>query len=88
MSNDRSITIFFTDGSDLALSFPKQEGNPHMLAKRVQRALDSRQLAFEINNELLVVPTNNIKYLRMNPCPEMLPDTVIVGGTVKGSEQE
>ena len=88
MSNDRSITIFFTDGSDLALSFPKQEGNPHMLAKRVQRALDSRQLAFEVNNELLVVPTNNIKYLRMNPCPEMLPDTVIVGGTVKSSEQK
>ena len=86
MSNDRSITIFFTDGTDLALSFPKQEGNPHMLAKRVQKALDSRQMAFEINNELLVVPTNNIKFLRIDPCPEMLPDTVIVGGTIKSSE--
>ena len=32
-----------------------------MLAKRVQAALDSRQLAFEMNNELLVIPTNNIK---------------------------
>ncbi len=86
MSNDRSITIFFTDGTDLALSFPKQEGNPHMLAKRVQMALDSRQMAFEINNELLVVPTNNIKFLRMDPCPDMLPDTVIVGGTIKSTE--
>ena len=88
MSSDRSITLFFTDGTDLELSFPKQEGNPHMLAKRVQKALDSRQLAFEINNELLVVPTNNIKFLRINPCPEMLPDTIIVGGTIKSSEQE
>ena len=83
MSNERNITIFFTDGSDLKLTFPKQEGNPHLLAKRIQAALDSRQLAFEIDNELLVIPTNNIKYLQINPCPEMLPETVIVGGAIK-----
>ena len=83
MSNERNIMIFFTDGSDLALTFPKQEGNPHLLAKRVQAALDSRQLAFEIDNELLVIPTNNIKYLQINPRPEMLPETVIVGGAIK-----
>jgi hypothetical protein len=83
MSNERNITIFFTDGSDLKLTFPKQEGNPHLLAKRVQAALDSRQLAFEIDNELLVIPTHNIKYLQINPCPEMLPETVIVGGAIK-----
>jgi len=82
MSNERNITIFFTDGSDLALTFPKQEGNPHLLAKRIQAALDSRQLAFEVNNELLVVPTNNIKYMKINPSPEMLPDTVIVGAAI------
>jgi hypothetical protein len=52
MSNERNITIFFTDGSDLALTFPKQEGNPHLLAKRIQAALDSRQLGFEIDGEL------------------------------------
>jgi hypothetical protein len=54
-----------------------------MLAKRVQAALESPKLAFEIDNELLVIPTNNIKYLRVSPCPEMLPDTVILGGAIK-----
>ena len=83
MSNERNITIFFTDGSGLALTFPKQDGIPHLLAKRIQAALDSRQLAFEIDGELLVVPTNNIKYLQLNPSPEMLPDTVIVGAAIK-----
>jgi hypothetical protein len=83
MSNERNISIFFTDGSDLALTFPKQDGNPHLLAKRIQAALDSRQLAFEIDGELLVVPTHNIKYLQFNPCPEMLLDTVIVGAAIK-----
>jgi hypothetical protein len=83
MADERNITLFFTDGSELALTFPKQAGNPHMLAKRVQAALESPKLAFEIDNELLVIPTNNIKYLRLSPCPEMLPETVIVGGAIK-----
>ena len=85
MSNERDLTIFFTDGSNLSLTFPEQGGNPHLLAKRVQAALESTQLAFEIDNELLVVPTHNIKYLRMKPSPEMLPETVIVGAAVKVS---
>jgi hypothetical protein len=45
MSSERNITIFCNDGSDLALTFPRQEGNPHLMAKRVQTALESRQLA-------------------------------------------
>ena len=53
------------------------------MAKRVQAAQYSRQLAFEIDNELLVIPTHNIKYLQLSPCPEMLPETVIVGGAIK-----
>ena len=83
MSDDRHVTLFFTDGSELSLTFPKQPGNPHMLAKRIQAALDSSKLAFEIDNELLVIPTHNVKYLRVAPCPEMLPDTVIIGGAIK-----
>ena len=85
MSEDRKLTLFFTDGSELALSLPKQAGNPHLLAKRVQSALESPTLAFEIDNELLVIPTHNIKYLQLKPCPEMLPETVIVGGAIEAS---
>jgi len=85
MSNERNITIFFNDGSDLELTFPEQEGNPLLLGKRIQAVLDSKQLAFEIDNELLVVPMHNIKYLQLSPCPEMLPETVIVGGAIKTS---
>ena len=83
MSNERNLTIFFTDGSDLSLTFPEQGGNPHLLAKRVQAALESQQMAFEIDNELLVVPMHNVKYLQMSPSPDMLPESVIVGAVVK-----
>lgn len=82
MSNQRSLTICFTDGSDLKVTFPKQDGNPHLLAKRVQTALDARQLAIEVDNELLVIPIDNIKYFKMSPSPEKLPETVILGGSI------
>ncbi len=86
MSDKRSLTIFFTDGSNLSVTFPKQGGNPHLLAKRVQQALDSRQLAIEIDNELLMIPIDNIKYMRVSPSPEMLPDTVILDGALKNDD--
>ena len=83
MPDERVLNIFFTDGSDMTLTFPEQGGNPHLLAKRVQSALDAKQLAIEIDNDLLVIPTNNIKYMRVSPGPEMLPETVILGGAIK-----
>ena len=53
------------------------------MAKRVQTALDLSQLPLEIDNELLVIPMHNTRYLQSSPCPEMLPETVIVGGAIK-----
>ena len=49
----------------------------------VPAKLDSRQLALEIDSELPGISANNIEYLQMNPCPEMLPENFIVGGTIK-----
>jgi hypothetical protein len=82
MSNQHSLTIYFTDGSDLMVNFPKQDVNPRLLAKRVQTALDARQLAIEVDNQLLVIPIDNIKYFKMSPSPEKLPETVILGGSI------
>jgi hypothetical protein len=49
----------------------------------VQKALDANQLAIEIGDEFFVIPMNNIKYLQVNPRPDILPDTVIRGGELK-----
>jgi len=32
---------------------------------------------------LFVIPMNNIKYLQVNPAPEKLPSSVILGGGIK-----
>ena len=86
MDNNRYLTIYFIDGSEMSLTFPKQEGNPLLLAKRVQEALDADQLAIETGDQLLVIPMNNVKYFQMSPIPESLPETVIRGGAIKNEK--
>jgi hypothetical protein len=83
MADKRFLTIHFTDGSKLSVTFPKQADENYQLASRVQKALDANQLAIEIGDEFFVIPMNNIKYLQVNPRPDILPDTVIRGGELK-----
>jgi len=83
MTKKRFLTVHFTDGSKLSMSFPQQTDDFSQIANRVQKALDANQLAIELDGELFVIPMNNIKYLQVNPAPEKLPDSVIRGGALK-----
>ena len=83
MANKRFLTIFFMDGSEMSINFPEQGGNPLLLAKRVQEAIEANQIAIEVDNKLYVIPTNNIKYMHASPMPDELPETVIRGGSLK-----
>jgi len=47
MKSDRFLTVHFIDGSEMSVTFPKQGGNPLLLAKRVQEAIESRLLHME-----------------------------------------
>jgi len=85
MANDRFLTVHFIDGSEMSLSFPKQGGNPLLLAKRVQEAIGARQLSMEIDGQLFVIPMSNVKYMQLSPVPEELPETVILGGSLEGN---
>jgi hypothetical protein len=83
MASKKFLTIHFTDGTKLLLTFPKQEDDFHQIAKRVQKALDADQLAIEVDGDLIVVPMSNVKYLQVSPAPEKLPDSVIQGGRIQ-----
>jgi hypothetical protein len=83
MATKRFLTIHFTDGSKLPMTFPQQADDFSQIASRVQKALDTNKLAIEVDGELFVIPMNNIKYLQVNPAPEKLPDTVIRSGALR-----
>jgi hypothetical protein len=80
----RQIIIHFTDGTRINVLFPVQGGDtPAQMAATVRKALALDKLAIEADGSLLVIPTRNIKYMKVYPCPEALPDgEVIRGATV------
>ncbi len=82
MDQDRFLTVYFLDGSDMSISFPKQPGNPLLLAKRVQAALDADQFTIEIEGELMMIPKSSVKYMTVSPLPEEMPETIIRGGRI------
>ena len=86
MAEDRQVTIYFLDGSEMSLSFPDQGGNPLLLAKRVQQAMESNYAAFEIDGKLTVIPKTGIKYLQLNSMPDEVPDTVIRGASLRSGD--
>jgi hypothetical protein len=83
MTSKRFLTIYFIDGSKMSLTFPNQGGNPLLLAKRVQEAIEADQVAIEIDGKLTVIPKSSIKYMQASPLPDELPETVIVGASMK-----
>ena len=76
------MTVYFIDGSDMSISFPEPGGNPLMLARRIQAALDADQVALEVDDELMMIPKSSIKYMTLNPLPDELPESVIRGASV------
>lgn len=79
-SQERRLTLFFTDGSKLGLSFQKQGGDdPATLAGNVRKALEAEKLSFEIDGDLFVVPMRNVQYVQVSPAPEALPPGVFRG---------
>ena len=82
MTDKRFVTIHFTDGSKLSVTFPKQADYDYKVVSRIQKSLEADKIAIEIGGELFVIPTNNIKYLQASPCPEKLPEAVVRGGAI------
>ena len=83
MAETRHLTIHFTDGNKLTVTFPKQMQDNSQMASRIQKALDANQFALEVDGEMFVIPMNNVKYMQVSPAPEKLPDTVIRGASLK-----
>ena len=82
MEQERFLTLYFLDGTDMSITFPKQPGNPLLLAKRVQAALDADQITLETDGELMMIPKSSIKYMTVSPLPDQLPETTIRAGSV------
>ena len=79
MNDKRWMTIFFTDGSELKLDFPKQTDETLRLGALVKKFHNEKQLMVEVEGTLFTIPFVNVKYIQTFPCPKKLPETAIQG---------
>jgi hypothetical protein len=82
MENERGITIYFVDGTNLRVTFPVQLPNDMAVLLGVQEILKERQIIVESEGSLLIIPFTNVKYIQAFPAPVKLPKTTISGATV------
>jgi hypothetical protein len=47
------------------------------MATRIEKALESNDVLIELEDRLLVVPLNNLKYIEITPAPPKLPKFTI-----------
>lgn len=77
MEQNRGMTIHFTDGSQMRVTFPRQVEHEASVPVRLERMLEKNVLLIEADKALLAIPLTSIKYLQAYPAPGGLPDYVI-----------
>ncbi|MEG6712372.1 hypothetical protein V2A05_34060, partial [Pseudomonas aeruginosa] len=76
------IYMNFTDGQRLSLRFPRQLGDPAVVARGIRQQLDTPYLRVEVDGDLRLNPRDSIKYRQISPAPARLDDD----GTLHGAE--
>ena len=85
MQDKRGVTIFFNDGSKLALDFPKQSPNEVAAAIKLDDVLKNRYMLFEADSTFLMIPFENVRYVQLYPAPEKVQGhTYIKGASIVG----
>ena len=82
MAATLSLVIHFIDGSRLSCDFPRQSEDPMRVLRNVRKAMESDKIALELEGQLLLVPTSNVKYVSVSPSPDPLPEGVIRGAVL------
>ena len=83
MNRQRGITIHFIDGSNMQIEFPPQAENEYGAIIKMKEVVKDRQLMFEVEGALLLMPFENIKYIQVYPVPtSKLPPGVIQGARI------
>lgn len=74
----RHATFTFLDNSKLQLTWPKQGSkDPQVFASQLKAALAADRFIAEVEGQLMVIPTRNVKHIVVSPAPKTLPQGII-----------
>jgi len=76
----RGLICHLINGSSLALEFPKQSENEAAALLKLENVLESRQLLFEADGRLYIIPFENLRYVRVYPAPANIPGHTYIKG--------
>ena len=81
--DQRGLIVYFNDGSSLSLQFPKQTEDEAAARLKLENVLEKRQMIFEVDGRLYVIPFESIKYVRVFPAPASVAGhTLITGASI------
>jgi hypothetical protein len=81
MTDKRTMTIHFHDGTKVSFAFPVQTDRQGMTSA-IEGLPKREHLTIEADGTLLLFPLSSIKYVQVSPSPEVLPEDVIRRATV------
>jgi hypothetical protein len=84
MSDSRKVTIYFTDGTDVSFRFPQQDLEEASIKSVMDRVFNHQLLMLEGDGALHMFPYNNIKYIKVTPAGDVLPEGTITGVQLLG----
>ncbi len=74
----RYATFTFFDNSKLKLAWPKQGSrDAQVFANQLKDALKADRFIAEVEGQLTVIPTRNVKHIVISPAPKALPQGII-----------
>ncbi len=75
-TNTGILKIYYIDGSKMEFEYVREDEVTN-IATRIEKAIESNEVLIELEDRLLVVPLNNLKYIEIVPAPPKLPKFTI-----------
>lgn len=78
MEDIRYATFTFFDNSKLKLAWPKQGSkDAQVFVTQLKEALKADRFIAEVEGQLMMIPTRNVKHIVVSPAPKALPQGII-----------
>ncbi len=70
-TNTGTLKIHYTDGSKMLVEYVREE-EVSSIATRIEKAIEPRHLLIELEDRVIGIPTDSIKYYEIIPPPPKL----------------
>ena len=90
MSEEKQLTIYFNNGTQMTLAFPQQIKNSMgALIEIGKRILEADKLVVDAEGRILIIPWSSVKYVDASAVPSAaLPVRAIKGARIVSEEKQ